>query len=722
MALPLGLLASTASAVAAWQLMPPMFSASSFLRVDGDSRPLIFTTADEAGGSGDNFLLYKNTHRQLMVTPFVLNAAMRDPQASKLPEIAQQADPRGWLRKSLKVSFPGDGEIMQVFLETETPDSCVKIVNSVVGAFMQEVVMNDRTDRMNRLSTLEKVFAERTEQVRSKQVALKNLASTLGTSDSDSLTVAQQNALQQYGRMQEKLGEVQFALMQAEGDLKIAEEFANRRKGSDEELISGEILKTNPEETLQVAERTADVVQLEESIAMAQAKLTAMTKNFGPNHYNVQKAREELDVKEQMLTQRKTEAKMRAKLMAGQDQRKRKTWDNSPDELAALISKTQVLANQEKVIQERVDVLSQETRTLGKSSIDVELMRSEIEGLEKVLQNVGDEISRTSVELKTSSRIRILSPAVDATPPDPMKRLNRALGLGLVGFLAPFGLIMMWDLSRKRVNSVESANETLATPLIGILPLLAQNPSMKKGPNSRLVAVETDVDMVEAMSGLASMILYSSQIEGRQVFMVSSAMPSEGKSTVSCLLAQSLAKAGKSVVLVDFDLRRPSIHRYLDLPLEPGLSESLHGKISFEETLQKSRVDNLSVISAGDWDGNLQERCSAGKVAELFNYLRSSFDLVVIDSSPVLPVNDARVVGKYTDGVVFTLVLDKSRLPASAKACEILRSFGITVLGTVIIGGNKAPGYYSGYYASYRQSGYGKKSKPIPAASEVIRR
>ena len=197
-------------------------------------------------------------------------------------------------------------------------------------------------------------------------------------------------------------------------------------------------------------------------------------------------------------------------------------------------------------------------------------------------------------------------------------------------------------------------------------------------------------------------------------------MPSEGKSTVSCLLAQSLARAGKSVVLVDFDLRRPSVHRYLDLPLEPGLAQSLYGQISFEETLQKTTVDNLSVIAAGDWNGNIQERCTSGKMTELFNYLRSSFDLVVIDSSPVLPVFDARVVGKYSDGVIFTLVLDKSRLPAAAKACEILRSFGMTVLGMVVIGGNKSQ-HYSGYYSGYGYGyGYGKKNKALPAPSEVV--
>jgi receptor protein-tyrosine kinase len=219
-----------------------------------------------------------------------------------------------------------------------------------------------------------------------------------------------------------------------------------------------------------------------------------------------------------------------------------------------------------------------------------------------------------------------------------------------------------------------------------------------------------EAEMDEAIDGLASMILYSSQIDKRQVFMVSSAMPGEGKSTVSCQLAQSLARAGKSVALVDFDLRRPSIHRYLDLTLDPGLAQSLFGEISFEDTLQKTTVENLSVMTAGDWHGNLQERCTAGTVTDLFDYLRSTFDLVVVDSSPVLPVHDTRVIGKFTDGVILTLVRDKSRLSASAQACEILRSFGATLLGTVMIGASTYSGY-SGYSGYSPYSTYGKSSR-----------
>ncbi len=721
-ALPLGLCLGAAATFAAWKLFIPKFSASAYLRIDSSNRPLIFKTADETAGRGGDFNLYKSTQQQLLLTPFVLNTALRDPKIAAVEEIAERDDPIGWLKSNLKVSFPGNGEIMQITMETVSPTSCVLIVNGVVDAFMQEVVMTDRNERLKRLDTLEKVFSERTNQVRSKRVELKNLATTLGTSDSDSLTVAQQNALQQFGKMQEKLSDVQFALMQTEGDVKIAEEIIQHRKNSDESVDSEGSSKMDEEATRLVAERTAEVVNLEEQIAIAQAKLNGMNKLFGPSHFNVQKAREDLEIRKEMLTQRKAEAKVRAQVMSDKDEDQQNRILRTPGggvyDMMGLMSKKQVLVNQEKILKEKVDQLADETRQLGRSSIDVELMRSEIAGLEEVLHTVGDEIERTSVELKTSSRIRILSSAGKATLPDSIKRITRAVSIGTLGFLAPFGLIALWDLSRGRVNNVEGASQSLSLPTIGRIPLVSRNPLMRRDNDGQFDIEPIEAEMDEAIDGLASMILYSSQIDKRQVFMISSAMPGEGKSTVSCQLAQSLARAGKSVALVDFDLRRPSINRYLDLPLDPGLAQSLFGDLSFEETLQKTGVENLSVMTAGNWNGNLQERCTAGAVDELFQYLRSTFDLVVVDSSPVLPVHDARVIGKYTDGVILTLVRDKSRLPASAQACEILRSFGATLLGTVMIGASAYSGSYSGYSA---YSTYGKdlKSKRLTASKSA---
>ncbi len=702
-AVPLGICLFAIGAFASWNSYVPRYSASAYLRIDADDRPLIFKTADESLGRGTDFRLYKSTHQQLLTTPFVLNAALRDTQLSSLVEISSQEDVIGWLQANLKVSFPGEGEIMQVSMQTPSPTACVQIVNGVVEAFMKEVVMSERTDRLNRLNSLERVYGEAESKLRKGQVELRQLATALGTSDSESLTVVQQNTLQQFGKMAEKLGEVQFALMQAEGELKLAKDIERRKNETNSQSKSAEdsqSLTAENARSLAAAERTVDVVRLEEEISMSKAKLKYLLKDFGIAHPVVVSLVEEMELKNQLLALRVADGKQRAKLMEQQGIEPPQvlhTQGGVTYDLVALATRAQVLANQESILREKVDKLADETRQLGRSSIDVELKRSEIAGTEDVLHRVGEEIERTSVELKTSGRIKLLSPAVSAAPPVASKRLTSALAIGMFGLVAPLSLFVLWDLTRKRVVNGEGTSHSLSLPTIGTIPMVAWNPIGGPGQGSLIIRDKYNTELDEALDGLASMLLHSSESDKRQVFMIGSAMPGEGKSTVACQLAKGLAKFGKSVALVDFDLRRPSIHRYMDLPLEPGVSEFLHGNLSLEDAIQTTETANLSVMTAGDWHGNLHERCTSGRVDELFDFLRSSYDLVIVDSSPVLPVHDSRVVGKFTDGVILTLVRERSRLPEAAQACELFKSYGVPVIGTIIIGVNSQayPAYYS---------------------------
>ncbi len=699
LAVPLGICLSLVSAFAAWHLFVPKYAASAYLRIDSDNRPLIFKTADESSGHGNDFKLYKNTHQQLLVTPFVLNAALRDTQVSSLAEIISQEDAIGWLQANLKVKFPGDGEIMQVSVETVSRVGCVQIVNGVVNAFMQEVVQNERNDRLTRLNNLEGVYSVAESKVRNKQGELKSFAAALGTSDTQSLTVAQQSALSQFGKMSEKLSEVQFSLMQAEGELKMADEFERRQNEIREKDALSKSESSKDSQLLpEVDERTADVVRLEEDIAMAKLKLKSLLRDLGLSHPSVVSLVGEIELKNQLLELRKTDAKKRPKMAEGRvaDERVLRTTGGVTYDLVALATRTQVLTNQENILKEKVEKLSDETRQLGRSSIDIELMRSEISGLEVVLRRVGDEIERTSIELKTASRIKLLSSAVNATSPDAMKRWTRVIGVGAFALAAPLGLLVLWDFTRKRVNNVEGTSHSLSLPTIATIPRVSRNPLQRGDQVSQRDWNRTRAELDEALDGLASMVLHSAQKDQRKVFMISSAMPGEGKSTVACQLAQGLARAGRTVALVDFDLRRPCIHSYLQLQLDPGVAEALSGECSFDKALQKTDLVHLSVMTAGDWKGNLHERCTSGTVDDLFDFLRRSFDLVIVDSSPVLPVHDSRVLGKFTDGVILTLVRDQSRLPAAAQACEILRAYGVPVLGTVIIGlsSRAYPNYY----------------------------
>ncbi len=427
-AIPIGMLLSVVAGVLAWKLIVPKYSASAFLQIDADNRPLIFETADQGGGTGAiGFKLYKNTQQQIMLTPFVLNAALRDEGVKNLPIVASSPDAVSWLQEELSVKFPADGEIMQVSLETADPTSCVKLVNAVVNAYMNEVVVSERNERLKRLDNLERVYAEAETKVRNKRAELKTLAAALGTGDSESLTVAQQSTLQQFGLMQEKLSDVQYQLMQAQGEIKILQDLQTRLASADESKAEVVPADSAPEEEVvpEILEsdlRTPDIVRIEGQLASLQAKLSSSQSVYGAKHPSIRRIMEEIKVTEELLVRYKEAAETRARELAQERQVQKLSEDArsgiitkngstmvDPDRIVALAAKIEMLQSQEKTMQEKVDALSAEAKQLGRSSVDVELMRSEITGLEEVLSRVGAEVEKRTSSLRQVPESRWLT-------------------------------------------------------------------------------------------------------------------------------------------------------------------------------------------------------------------------------------------------------------------------------------------------------------------------
>jgi capsular exopolysaccharide synthesis family protein len=624
-----------------------------------------------------------------------------------------------WLQKSIKVEFPDNGEIMRASVETQSGDSCVKIINAVVEAYMDEVVLNERNDRLKRLDNLERVYSEAEQKVRTKRSELRALATALGTSDSDSLTVAQENALQQFGVMQTKLSEVQFQLMQAEGELEIAKKWEEQALAEMREAAakSGE---TEVETPLASFVKPPAIANMEDEVARARGRLESLQRDLGFNHPSYRRMAEEVAVNEQILKQNLEEAqKVHQEQVELDRQRLEGTAPGMNPELAgkleskydfvSMIAKVETLKNQEKLLREKVDQLSEETRQLGLSSIDVELMRAEIDGLEDVLQRVSQEVERTKIELQTDSRIRLLSPAETAVPPDPKKRVKRAGALGIFGLFMPLGLVVLWDLTRRKVDDVDGVSKALSLDCIGTIPTATWD--FTRDPKSARNQMK-HFRLLESISAVATMLLHRAENNNMKVFMITSAVSGEGKSSVACLLSRSLSQFGKKVALVDFDLRRPTVHRFFGIPQTPGISEVLAGECSLADCTQHVGSHALDVFVAGQVDVSLQEKITDGTVAELFEELRREYDVVIVDSCPILPVVDSRLISKYTDGVVFTLLRDYSRFPQALRAVEILRSFGVHLLGALVIGGEQEQYGYHGY--NY----YAKQAARLPGSRD----
>jgi capsular exopolysaccharide synthesis family protein len=182
--------------------------------------------------------------------------------------------------------------------------------------------------------------------------------------------------------------------------------------------------------------------------------------------------------------------------------------------------------------------------------------------------------------------------------------------------------------------------------------------------------------------------------------MVTSALGGEGKTLLSCHLAVSLARAGLRTLLLDCDLRRPSVHRIFNLPLGPGLAELLRAEMAPGAVGQPGPVPGLTILSAGYPDGQALQALGQGALQAVLRTLRDQFDFILMDSAPVLPVNDSQIVGQYADGVVLAVRQEVTRLTALVAAYERLTHLNIHILGAVANGVRSSASYVSSYYTA----------------------
>jgi capsular exopolysaccharide synthesis family protein len=186
--------------------------------------------------------------------------------------------------------------------------------------------------------------------------------------------------------------------------------------------------------------------------------------------------------------------------------------------------------------------------------------------------------------------------------------------------------------------------------------------------------------------------------------MVTSAVAGEGKTSLSCHLATSLARAGRKTLLIDCDLRSPAAHQLFELPVEPGVCELLRKEVELADAVRPTPAANLWIIPAGRVNAETLQELAQDGIAPILEELKKQFEFLVIDSSPVLPVVDALVIGQQVDVVIFSLLRSISRIPNVYAAYQRLSTLGVRMLGAVVNGVNKEMYGYSYRYYS-RQPG-----------------
>lgn len=203
----------------------------------------------------------------------------------------------------------------------------------------------------------------------------------------------------------------------------------------------------------------------------------------------------------------------------------------------------------------------------------------------------------------------------------------------------------------------------------------------------------------EAYRTLRTNIQYSSYDKKIQTIVVTSAEAAEGKSTVSGNLALTFAQSNNKVILVDCDLRKPSLHKKFQISNLIGLSEVILGKESIEHAIQK-RNDNLYVLTSGKIPPNPSEMLASSAMNGLLNLLKEQFDVIILDSAPICAVTDAQVLSTRADGTIIVIRAERTKRDRVVEAKMLLDKVGANILGVVLQAVENTKGKYYYYYGS----------------------
>jgi capsular exopolysaccharide synthesis family protein len=268
-------------------------------------------------------------------------------------------------------------------------------------------------------------------------------------------------------------------------------------------------------------------------------------------------------------------------------------------------------------------------------------------------------------------------PDVPDSPSAPQTTRNVALG-ALVGLVVGAALALLRARLDRSVKDQEETAAVAGAPVIGTVlrdASLDRQHTIDRVGNSRTA---------EDYRQLRNNLQFLSVDEPPKVIMVSSALPSEGKTTVVINLALALADANRKVVVVEADLRRPKVTRYLGLVGGVGLTNVLTGSAQLEEVVQRYGSGDMSVIAAGPIPPNPGELLASSHMAALIDKLRGENDYVIVDAPPLLPVADSSGLAVHMDGVLLSVRYGSTRRDQLQNAAATLERVGAKTLGVVL--------------------------------------
>jgi tyrosine-protein kinase Etk/Wzc len=353
-------------------------------------------------------------------------------------------------------------------------------------------------------------------------------------------------------------------------------------------------------------------------------------------------------------------------------------------------------------------------RRLPKTSTALSQYQRNKEALQQLYSLVNEKYQESMInELSQSGSALIINPAIiPDTPEKPNRKLIILFGL-ILGPIVSFGYILIRDHFDDTVKTPDDI-EKKGIKFLSWVPHLDLNGNSLYGNNEIVSLYEQDIHIGESFRTIKARIQHGKvESEIPLMILVTSSAESEGKTFVSINLADSFAQSNKRTLIIDCDLRRPRIQTVFGVDKTPGLTDYLHHKVKLVDIVRRSKVNNLSFITSGTIPSNPAEILESKLMKNFLQEVKGVFDVILLDSPPMVAVIDAEILSKLVDGTILVISADKTENRLMTDAIDLIKRNNAPFFGTVLnnFKYKSGYGYYYKYYYNYSSSSSHKGKK-----------
>jgi len=382
--------------------------------------------------------------------------------------------------------------------------------------------------------------------------------------------------------------------------------------------------------------------------------------------------------------------------------------------LASVRNQAQTAKRQENLIRTRLQQTRSEIMSAQDRSVDFNLLKREVDTNRELYNGLLQQVKEVGVAggVETNN-IQVVDKAeVPLFPYKPKLALNAAIGL-LAGIVLGLGIVFLMESMDDSIKFADEVEKLLQVPLLGVIPKVKDN--AKVASLALLVHEDPRGQMAEAYRSVRTALQFSTADGAPRRLVLTSTTKNEGKSTTALALAINFAQMGAKVVLVDADMRNPSVHKYMNLPNTAGLSNYLSGHGKPGEITRMSAIDNLMIITAGPIPPSPVDLLTGPRLGELMDLLEvRGAQYIIFDGPPVLGLADAIVLGNQVHSVLFVAQASQTRKSHIKDAFRRLRMAGVMPCGVVL---TKTTAQNTAYYTYDNYYGYGVDSPPKAGAA-----